>query len=461
MQASAGLDKFQSDRKPSRKARARAPAGQRWRRAAGATAGLTLSLFFALYATALGKEGRFMFAAGLAGLSLILAGATAVKVVPGLARSALKRRVFRMEYAFTREGIIYLLVITFISIAALNTGNNLLFIILAILLAGILISGLLSNIVLSGLDLDLRLPEHIFAGENTAARLTIRNSKRLFATYSVTVDSFHKKKRWIRRQEALPNPGGHILTRSVYAPYIPRQSSVTQPVALKLPRRGRYRQESFWISSKFPFGVLLRKRAFPASQEILALPGIQPTRELHEIIPLIQGELASLQKGQGDDLYSIRNYQEGESTRYIDWKSSARTLAIKVREFTREEEPRLTLIFDSQITEATSETLKGFEKAVSLCACIAWHAFETGIHLQFIAEDIEIPMSAAAEVIYPVLEALALLEPGVRVESKEGGFPRLFSSSVKGFPVIFADAAETLCSKDSGVHAYFISFDSF
>jgi len=69
-----------------------------------------------------------------------------------------------MDYRLTREGVVYLAGIFIVALAAVNTGNNLLFITLACLLAGILISGIISHVVLSGVELRLDLPEHIFAG---------------------------------------------------------------------------------------------------------------------------------------------------------------------------------------------------------------------------------------------------------------------------------------------------------
>ena len=72
-----------------------------------------------------------------ASLSLLIASIVAIKVVPYLARrTALERWMIKVEYEFTREGVVYFVIIMVITIAALNTGNNLLFIILANLLSG-------------------------------------------------------------------------------------------------------------------------------------------------------------------------------------------------------------------------------------------------------------------------------------------------------------------------------------
>src|SRR5712692_6481044 len=174
-----------------------------WRRFLLGLGGLGLAFFLALYATALRQEARYELAAWTAGLSLLLAAVVAVKVVPYLvSRTALVRWMVEFEYESTREGLVYLLIIAVITIAALNTGNNLLFIILASLLAGILVSGILSKIVLTGLELGFVLPDHIFAGRPTISRLSLLNQKWFFPSFSVTIsarDASQGKKKKTRK----------------------------------------------------------------------------------------------------------------------------------------------------------------------------------------------------------------------------------------------------------------------
>ena len=147
----------------------------------------------------------------------------AIKVVPFLARrSALERWMFKVEYEFTREGVAYFLIIMVIAIAALNTGNNLLFIILANLLSGILLSGILSAIVLSQLELDFALPEHVFAERPLISRLTVQNLKWVFPSFSITL-SAREARKGKRKKTPLVAPR-QILDSPVYVPYIPHRS---------------------------------------------------------------------------------------------------------------------------------------------------------------------------------------------------------------------------------------------
>jgi uncharacterized protein (DUF58 family) len=407
-----------------------------WRRFFQALLALGLAFFLALYSTALRESGRIELAAWMAGLSLLLAGIVSFKVVPYLARrTALERWMMKIEYEFTREGAVYLTIIIVIAVAALNTGNNLLFIILASLLAGILVSGILSKIVLSQLELEFVLPDHIFAEQPMISRLTLQNLKWVFPSFSITVSTRDPAKVKGKKQAAL-KPARQILDEPVYVPYIPHRSSVTQHVELTFPRRGRYTQEGFRVSTQFPFGFLRKAHEVPSKQEILVLPNVQPTEEFYEILPLISGEVESFYKGRGHDLYAIRDYAESDSARHVDWKASAKAQQLKVREFTREDERRLVLVFDAVLPGAEVKILAKFEKAVTFCACLAWHFYEINAQMQFLSEGFETPMAPSGEIIYSVLETLALIEPTVPPTAPLDNLLTRVASAALGFNII-------------------------
>jgi hypothetical protein len=407
-----------------------------WRRFFLALVALSVSFFLALYSTALRDAGHIEQAAWVALAALILSGVVAFRVVPYLARrTVLERWMIKIEYEFTREGALYLVIIIIIAVAALNTGNNLLFIILSSLLAGILVSGVISKIVLSGLELEFVLPDHIFAEHPMVSSLVLHNLKWVFPSFSVTLKGRDAGQDQ-RKGKAESEPARRILDEPVYIPYIPHRSSVTQHVELVFPRRGRYTQEGFRVSTQFPFGFLRKAHEIETRQEILVLPNVQPTEEFYEILPLISGELESLSKGRGHDLYAIRDYQESDSARHVDWKASAKTQQLKVREFTREDERRVILAFDSSLPGSDEKTLAKFEKAVTFCACLAWHFHEIDAQMQFVSEEFETPMTSASEIIYPILEYLALVKPQVSAAAGGSSLLARLASAPRAFSII-------------------------
>lgn len=425
-----------------------------WQRFWQALFGLGLALLLALEATALRESGHFVLAAASALAALVLTAVVAVRTVPDLARgTTLSRLMVKIEYELTRAGLVYLAVVAAITLAAVNTGNNLLYVVLASLLAGLLISGVVSRLVLDGLEVEVVLPEHVFARQPVPVHVTLRNGKRFFPTFAVVLSGPGAK----RRRGLHRKPNREILSEPVYWDYLPRQSSRTRHLELSFPARGRYAQQGLRLATRFPFGLLVKARVAPLQREILVLPPIQPTQEFYEILPLVTGEVESAAKGRGHDLYAIRNYQETDPARYVDWKATARAQQLKVREFTREDERRVVLVLDARLAGASVAERVQFEKAVDFCACLAWHFYEIGAEMRFVTQGFETRMVRASEIIYPALECLALLEPRPGTDSDL--LARLPSFG-RGFHIILTSRPRGSIPTALWTTSYFVFFDS-
>jgi uncharacterized protein (DUF58 family) len=147
--------------------------------------------------------------------------------------------------------------------------------------------------------------------------------------------------------------------------------------------------------------------------EVVVYPRIQPTEEFYEVLPLVSGELESYQRGRGNDLYAIRDYQFNDSARHVDWKASARTGALQVKEFAREDERRVMLVFDPYVGPQglDARTSERFERAVSLCAALAWHFYEISSVVEFRSAGFATPRMGAGEIVYDILRYLASVTP--------------------------------------------------
>ncbi len=327
-------------------------------------AALTVALLLALYSSAAAELGHVILASVSALAALAVAAWVAVTLVPVLAkRTPLRWMSYSMEFKITREGWIYVLGILLVAIAALNTGNNLLFLILASLIATILMSGILSSITLSGVE-----------------------------------------------------PVAALLETPVYFPYVAKHDRAQQSVPMIFPRRGTFRQEAFRIATRFPFGFLKKSRRVDLKTEALVYPSVEPTQEFLEILPGLEGALESLAKGRGQDLYALRDYVATDSARHVHWKASARSGSLMVREFTREDDCRILLVLDPHVSSAdgAAERQKSaarFDRAVTLCAAVAWHFYERNALLQFRSAGVDTSLQPAGEVIFPILRHLALAQP--------------------------------------------------
>jgi uncharacterized protein (DUF58 family) len=370
-------------------------------------AALTIALVLALYSGAAAELGRLRLASISALTALLVAGWVGVTLVPVLARrTPLRWLGYKMEYKITRQGWLYILGIILISLAALNTGNNLLFLILASLIAIILMSGILSSITLSGVAMRLQLPEHIFAGQPVRASIELENEKLTLPSFSLRVEAVTAKNA----------PAAALLETPVYFPYLPKRGRAQQTVPISFPARGVYRQDAFRIVTRFPFGFLQKAHRVELCTEALVYPSVEPTREFFEILPGLEGAMESHAKGRGQDLYALRDYVPTDSARHVHWKASARLGSLMVREFTREDDARVLLVLDPHISPPAlgaeqQVAADRFERAVTLCAGVAWHFFERNALLQFRSAGMETSLAPAEENIFAILRHLALAQP--------------------------------------------------
>ncbi len=370
---------------------------------------LTAALLLALYSGAAAELGQLAVASASALAALVIAGWVGVTLVPVLAkRTPLRWIGYKMDYRITRQGWIYLGGIFLVALAALNTGNNLLFLILASLIAILLMSGILSSITLSGIKMRLVLPEHLFAGQPVRAIVEVQNEKLTLPSFSLRVEAARPR----------GSSAGAMLETPVYFPYLPKQDHVQQVIPMTFPRRGLYRQEAFRIGTRFPFGFLQKSRHVSLPSEALVYPSVEPSKEYLEILPSLQGALESLMKGRGQDLYALRDYVPTDSARHVHWKASARSGSLMVREFAREDDCRILLILDPHLSsgEASAQqpqasgSSERFERAVAVCASLAWHFHEHNYLLQFRSAGVVTPLTHADKIIFAILRHLALAQ---------------------------------------------------
>ena len=291
----------------------------------------------------------------------------------------------------TRLGLLFTLTCLLMALAAFASANNLLFLILAAMLATLMVSGFIGRLSLAGLELDFLLPEHVCAARKLVGRIVIRNVKHWMPSFSIHVTASSESG----------------LTTPLYFPVIPGGSRIEEPVELYFARRGSYRENSFRFSTRFPFGFTERRINVLLRQEVLVYPSIDPQPGFEDLLISLQGDIASFYRGQGNDFYRIRPYEALESARHVDWKATAHTGDLQVREFAREQEQAVFFLLDLDVPP---ELDAWFERAVDCCAFLAWNMNQRGSRLRFSTQDIDVRLPEEADV-YTILRYLALVTP--------------------------------------------------
>jgi len=409
---------------------------QAWIRFFVAIGGLTVAFAAALYSTVARDTGDVLMTAVLASFALVTAGVVGIVTVPYLAkRVAAHRRRERFQYEFTKEFAIYLIAVLVIVVAALNTGNNLLFIVVSAMLAAIAVSGIASAGMLRALELEAALPTHVFAGSTVLGRLILANRRWWAPALSVTVaplksragKKYYKwqrtvwgwprknapERQWLRLSDwewksfVEPAAPPSIFQGAVYFPMISRKSTASADVELSFRHRGLYAQKGLGIATRFPFAFFKKTRPVAFSQEIVVYPSVEPTEDFFQVLPMITGEFEMFVRGRGNNLYLIREHTPQDSVRHLDWKATAKTGALKVREFTREDERKLRIVFDNATPGAIPE--KDYEAAVSLTASLAWYFAQSDAQLSFAGQGYN-----GSNDVYEFLRYLGMIQPGDR-----------------------------------------------
>lgn len=277
------------------------------------------------------------------------------------------RRLRYRSTGVTAEGVQFLLFTLAIGIAAINTGNNLFYLLLSMMLSFILISGIVAEYCLQRLEFHRHLPDHLIVNESATATLVVKNRKSWFPSFSMKLFDVSDGQELDRRLEI-----GHLL------PGATRLLSYS----LVATRRGHFRLDGICVMTEFPFGLFRKRTFYPIEETVIVCPEIKPFND-----GLIQGlhtagtDQSVHRRGYGNDLYNLRLYQAGDDSRKIHWPTTARTSQLTVRE-TEAENQRRAVIYLSTLAPVSHDAL--FEQAVSLTASIIHHLAHRGYVLQLL-----------------------------------------------------------------------------
>jgi uncharacterized protein (DUF58 family) len=304
----------------------------------------------------------------------------------------------------TRDGWWCLLVVIGLGVAAINTGNNLLYLLVSLLLSLIVVSGVLSEQSMRGLRLEGDAPEEIYAGAPALFGAVLTNRKRWLTSYSVTLELLARG----------------APTRFIYLPRLEAGRDRLLTWEETLPARGRRRLAGVRLTTRFPFGLFLKATRIMLEREVLVFPALRPlpSETLHRLVGA--GTSGVRRRGRGHDLYNLRTYRAGDDPRHIHWRSSAKVQSLLVRETEAEttEDTRVVL------TGTGARDAARLEAALSEAASIAAHLARAGAGVELVGHGLFVPLGRGPGHARRILTALALYQPGApAVGNDESGGP--------------------------------------
>lgn len=306
---------------------------------------------------------------------------------------------------FTREGKYYLGITLGVGFAAINTGNNLLYLLLGMLLSLIVVSGAMSDLSLRHLTVTRRLPTRAQVGRAHLVEIEVFNHKGRVPSYAIEVEDLRS---------------GQPADKRCFFLKISPTSAQVAAYRRTPARRGRDRHTGFRIATRFPFGLFEKSREVESEGELIIYPAVDPVRLPMEDRGRNIGGVGSIGRGTGDDTFGLRLMREGDDPRDIYWRKSTMSDQIVLRERSRETRPDVELTIDTVRPKGADETFDAtFEKRIREVASRAVAHIKRGDGVMIrttVGERARADRSLGSD---PVLRFLALLETVDEERAKE------------------------------------------
>jgi uncharacterized protein (DUF58 family) len=298
---------------------------------------------------------------------------------------------------FTREGKFFVGITLGVGFAAINTANNLLYLLLGMLLALIVVSGVMSELSLRDLTVVRRLPLRAQVGRPHLVEIEVYNHKPRVPSYAIEVEDLRA--------------GQPADKRCFFLKISPKSAQVAAYRRTPL-RRGRDVHVGFRIATRFPFGLFEKSREVPAEGELVIYPAVDPVQ-----LPTASGGRAPgvdhiVGRGRGEEFLGLKIMRDGEDPRDVHWRKTAAVGQMVMRERARETRPDVTLTLDVIRPDASGEEWSaGFERRIRDLASRAVAHIKRGdrvVVLTTAGGSSRADRTLGAD---PLLRYLALLEP--------------------------------------------------
>ncbi|QDU72435.1 hypothetical protein Pan265_23000 [Mucisphaera calidilacus] len=308
------------------------------------------------------------------------------------------------RWSLTPAGWSYIAATVMVTTSTMLSQANLLFFLTGLLWGALLIDAAWSALGLWGLTVRRWEPSRAIQGEHTPIRYVITRGGLLPMGVVVVREG----------GVSMPQEAGCVM-------FLGRRARATTEGVLDPDRRGLLRLATICVRSSFPFGLTRAERRFARVGEILVYPRVyrvdKPLRATSGLWR--EGGKAELRGvGSGGDFAGLREYRPGDAVRTIDWKRTAKTGKLMVREHTRPVPPRVMLALDVVSGSPNEEEC---ERAIMLAASMVCAAYDHGMPMGLVL------VGAEGRVHRPhlsvphrdqILDTLARMEPGVGGEAR-------------------------------------------
>jgi uncharacterized protein (DUF58 family) len=303
----------------------------------------------------------------------------------------------------TREGFGFIVILFGVGLGAINTGNNLLYLILAMCCSFIVVSGILSEMSLKKLTIKGKAPPYLYAQEPGTLKLELTNHKKWAPSYSIRI-------------KGTKSP--FSLEPEPYYFFIPAGKCIEKLVLLTAKNRGLLKVNACLLTTRFPFGFFYKTKTIPLEFETVVFPVIHPVQLPQQSDSGLDG--SGIMQRRGEELYAIREFQSGDSMSSVHWKSSAKTGSLRVKEFQSHSQNSYTVFLNLKdpISNASVEE-DVVEERVSEAASLIYHLIQKDHEVSLKTEEIQTSFSNSQSHLLELMRILAFCGVSQQVNSDD------------------------------------------
>jgi len=319
---------------------------------------------------------------------------------------AVRARVqFPRQLRFTRDGKYFVLLTLGVGFAAINTANNLLYLVLGMQLALIIVSGVMSEVSLRDLVVSRRLPVRAQAERAHLVEIEIRNKKSKIPSYAIEVEDIR---------------AGHPTDKRCFFLKIAPKSVQVAAYRRTPHRRGRDQHTGFRIATRFPFGLFEKSVRYAVVEELVIYPAVDPVRPSVMIDVQTSDRAEQQSRGNGHEVIGLRPMRTGDDPRDVYWRKSTIPNQMVLKERARETRPNASLSLDDVLPLKANKDMwcASFERRIRETASMAVAHLRNGCDVKLFTNSGRVSLATAASGPDPLLRFLALVEPTREEEVK-------------------------------------------
>jgi uncharacterized protein (DUF58 family) len=302
-----------------------------------------------------------------------------------------RRKSYPEGIRITRVGFWFVVLILVVAVAATNTGNNALYMVLATMLSLLAVSGVISRANLRCLEIHIETPAEIFARRPFQSYFEVQNRARFFSRWLIVLSLSHARK-------------------EVFIPVLGRGAGTSGRIDTMVMGRGLHKIDFAHLWSVFPLGLFRKGLRSRLDHEVLVYPEIFPQASTISERAARMGDETTRERGWGHELHSLREFRGGDDPRSIHWKRSAQSNGLVFMEREAEEARRMAIVFDNAVGRLrSSEAEERFEALVSEAATAACQYLDAGFEIELVTRDQLLGFGTGPAHRRRLLEHLALI----------------------------------------------------